>query len=269
MSLMPELPEVQTVVNHLSEHLPGRRVTAVNVSWHRSVAVPSHRLFVQQISGCRFDSVARRGKYIVVSLTSGLHLLAHLRMSGDLIVRDAAEPHSKHERVCIDLDNGQQLRFVDTRKFGRLYLVKHREDVLKDLGPEPLAEEFCAQLLLDRVKERRSPIKVLLLDQTVVAGLGNIYVAESLWRAGIHPLARVQRLSTERVRKLCESIREVISEALKASGTDLGDGVWKKGAYVPKAYGQAGTPCVRCGRTMRHMVVAQRSTDYCPQCQRR
>ncbi len=266
---MPELPEVQTVVNHLAECITGRSITGTEISWARSIAVPGVTLFSQQLVGKVCRAVSRRGKYIVIALAPHGYLLCHLRMSGDLKVADAAAPRSKHERVRILFEGECELRFDDPRKFGKMYLVADPEEIVGTLGIEPFSRNFTSEALYERLHQRALRVKTLLLDQRCVAGLGNIYAVESLWHAGINPLVRSNKLSKERVVKLRNAIYEVLRKAVDARGTDLGDGVWKSGGYSPKTYGREGQPCRRCKTVIRRVIVNQRSTDFCPKCQSR
>ncbi len=178
---MPELPEVQTVVDDLLRAgLTGSRIVACKVTWPRSLADHSVRGFTDAVCGRRVTDLSRRGKFIVIRLSGGLWLLVHLRMTGRLVVADPSGPPGKHEHVIFELDDGRDLRFYDPRKFGRLRLVEDPAPVLGPLGPEPLGQDFTARLLAERLAGRRRAIKPLLLDQTFLAGLGNIYTDEAL-----------------------------------------------------------------------------------------
>ena len=185
---MPELPEVQTVVNDLNAAgLIGIPIIAARVFWPRTIAEPSSRLFCRRIKGQKFTGLRRRGKYLVFEVADGHTMLLHLRMSGRLHLVSASVPRNKHEHVILSFDDGRQLRFHDTRKFGRLHLLKDPKKILGRLGPEPLAAGFTANTLIKRLKHRKRLLKPLLLDQTFVAGLGNIYADEALWEAKLHP----------------------------------------------------------------------------------
>jgi len=266
---VPELPEVQTVVDVLAGTLPGHKIRSVHVSWNRTVAAPAMDIFIKRLTGATVESVARRGKYIVIGLRDRGCLLAHLRMSGNMVVVPESAARSKHERTRFVLSGRLELRFEDPRKFGRLYLVDNAALILGALGVEPLEREFTAELLYSILKTHMRRIKPLLLDQRLIAGLGNIYVTEALWHSGIHPLTHCNRISMARAVKLHGAIREVLAVAIQNRGTDIGDGVWKPGGYTPQAYGSAGKPCSRCGVNLKHLVIAQRSSVYCPTCQRR
>lgn len=266
---MPELPEVETVARRLKPLLVGRTVTEVEVTWPRIVDRPGVRRFRDALRDKTFRGVGRRGKYLIFELAPHGYLLGHLRMSGDLVVVTQKEPMHRHIHARILLDNDTELRFDDTRKFGRLYFVDDPIEVVYKLGPEPLAMNFGRDDFVAAAKKRSGVIKSLLLNQSFVAGVGNIYAVESLWRAGIHPLAQAKKLRREKLEALYEAVREILAEAIENQGTDIGDGVWKAGDYTTKVYGREGEPCLRCKNTIKRIVVAQRGTEFCPKCQRR
>lgn len=264
---MPELPEVEALARRLHKVAAGRRVTGCMVLWNRTVDRPSAARFRRDLLGATIVAVGRRAKYLVCSLDSGSRLLIHLRMSGDIFVSRDDQPIDPHVRVALKLSGGKRLDFHDPRKFGRMYLVSADHEVLGGLGVEPLSSAFTPALLGDLLRGSKRRIKALLLDQSVVAGLGNIYVIESLWRAGIHPCRAAGSLGEGELRDLCRAIRAVLGAAVKAGGTDLGDGVWKSGRFTPRIYGREEHPCPRCRTELRRIVVAQRGTVYCVQCQ--
>jgi formamidopyrimidine-DNA glycosylase len=266
---MPELPEVETVVRRLDSALRGRTIVGAEALWERSISRPAPGIFAAELNGRTFERVGRRGKFIVASLSGKRSLLAHLRMSGDLLVVPSSAPLTPYVRVRIALDGGLDLRFDDTRKFGRLYLVEDPATVTGTLGVEPLADEFTAARLEELLDGRKGAIKPLLLNQQLIAGIGNIYAVETLWRARIHPLRKAHRLKFAEIEALHRSIRSVLSEAVARMGTDIGDGVWKAGDYSPRVYGRAGKRCFRCRKEITRIVVGQRGTEFCPQCQRR
>jgi formamidopyrimidine-DNA glycosylase len=189
-------------------------------------------------------------------------------MSGSLDVLGAHLPRAVHDRLIVNLDNGKELRFLDPRKFGRAYLVTDYKEVTGDLGPEPLSPELSSDEFSKRISAHRGALKPLLLNQRVIAGLGNIYVDEALWRARIHPTVPAARVPVKRMEELFRSIQEVLTEAIKHQGTDFGDGVVVYGGYRPQVYGRAGEPCARCGALIKRIVVSQRGTHFCPRCQR-
>ena len=236
---MPELPEVETVASDLREHLPGLAIMGVTVNWHRTIARPSVTEFEERLAGRRVRSVGRRGKYVVIELDRG-YLLVHLMMSGRLFIVPAEEPPQTHLRVVLDLENGQEMRFQDTRKFGRIYLVDDLLEVTAGLGPEPLDKGFALHDFCRRLARRRGRLKSLLLNQRFLAGLGNIYADEALFAAQLHPLRRADSLESGEQARLYEAIRAVLRSAVRGRGTTLSDG-----GYTD-TFGQAGAQ--RCSR---------------------
>lgn len=267
---MPELPEVETTARYLNERLSGCVVEAVHVAWSRTIASPTVEEFKRQLAGARIENVSRRGKFVVVRFSAPRNgfLLCHLRMSGSLDVVSHKIPNAPHDRVRISLKNGKELRFNDTRKFGKMYLVPTIESVTHRLGVEPLGEEFLPELLWDMFQTRARAVKPFLLDQTYIAGIGNIYADEALWRARIHPRTVTNTISRRKVVALHESIRAILREAIEFQGTDFGDGVIKSGNYSPMVYGRSGEPCHRCRAKICRSVVGQRGTHHCPRCQK-
>jgi formamidopyrimidine-DNA glycosylase len=268
---VPELPEVETIVRQLRPQLVGRRIVSASVSWPRSIASPSARAFCTRIAGDRIESVWRRAKYFVFSLESGRHVVGHLRMSGRLYVGDLQAPD--YLRVSFALDDGNHLAFVDVRKFGRLALVDDVEAFLPDIGPEPLGPELTPAWMRRELRTRRRQLKPLLLDQSFLAGLGNIYVDESLHRAGLHPLRRSDRVPGAQAEVLATCIREVLGGAVNAEGSSF-DTFYRTpegqpGAYQDEflVYGRDGKPCRSCGTIITKLFVAQRGTHVCRRCQ--
>lgn len=271
---MPELPEVETVVRGLRVTLVGRTITGAQVLWARSVVPPDPGTFTHRLTGQTVTGVERRGKWLMISLDSGSTLLIHLRMSGRLLIESEACLDSNHLRVAILLDDGRRLSFVDQRKFGRLHLTDDPSEVLGELGPEPLSDEFTTERFERMLEGRRGRIKPLLLNQRFLAGLGNIYTDEALWRARIHPLRQAGTLSSAEVQVLHASIQAVLQAAIASGGTTLQDAAYQQldgqsGEFAPRlaAYGRSGQPCLRCGRTIERISVAQRGTHFCPRCQ--
>ncbi|MFO7687169.1 MAG: bifunctional DNA-formamidopyrimidine glycosylase/DNA-(apurinic or apyrimidinic site) lyase, partial [Desulfobacterales bacterium] len=218
----------------------------------------------------------RRGKFLVFGLAGGRSMLLHLRMSGRLHHVPAAAPRSAHEHVVIGFEDGSELRFHDTRKFGRIYLLDQTEKILGRLGPEPLEPAFTAKRLAGLLASRRRLLKPLLLDQRFLAGLGNIYVDEALWEARIHPQRRSDTLSAAEAKKLHAAIRLVLRRGIRNLGTSLGTGKAnfysvsrRRGRNVDelKVFRRTGEPCPRCGSEIRRIVVGQRSTHLCLYCQ--
>ncbi|NLE44992.1 MAG: bifunctional DNA-formamidopyrimidine glycosylase/DNA-(apurinic or apyrimidinic site) lyase [Chloroflexi bacterium] len=271
---MPELPEVETVARSLRPFLVGRVIAEVDVLWPRSLVDLDPETFASQVTGQTVVGVERRGKWIVLRFGGGGALLIHLRMSGQLILDSYVCPDDPHTRVRLLLDDGRRLYFSDTRKFGRLWLVNDPERVLADLGPEPLAAEFTVGRFAAMLATRRRRLKPLLLDQRFVAGLGNIYVDEALWRARIHPVRRADSLSEAEIERLYRSIRELLDAAVRRGGTTLRDARYRSSdgragefAVELAVYGRDGEGCPRCGHPISRIVVGQRGTHLCPVCQ--
>jgi formamidopyrimidine-DNA glycosylase len=269
---LPELPEVESLVRRLRQPLIGRTITKVTYDWPRTIGRPAPKEFRRRIKGLTFHSIDRRAKYLVFTVgqdgtQSVYYLLIHLKMSGRLNVLSQAEPISKHDRVTFDLDNGQQLRFNDVRKFGRVYLVNDPEEITGKHGPEPLDSTFTLNKFREMIQSRSGTIKPLLLNQNFLAGVGNIYADEALWSAHIHPLRKVDSLKDADVTALYRSIRKILNRAIDDQGTDAGDGVIEAGDYAPRVYGREGQPCKRCGHIIHKMWIGQRGTHYCPHCQ--
>lgn len=274
---MPELPEVETVVRDLNKSgLDQRTIKGVRVSWERTLENVTPRKFASAVVGCRIVGIFRRAKYIVVELSSGQWLLIHLRMTGRLHITPEDAPREVHERVALLLDDGTELRYIDTRKFGRWTLLDDAQERLGSLGPEPLSRGFTARVLYEILQKSRRQLKPLLLDQHVLAGLGNIYVDEALWVARLHPCTPAERVTAEQAKVLRDAIRKVLKKGIRAMGTSLGTG---KGNFYSVAgrrgrnqdglqvFRRDGEECYRCGTTIQRIVVGQRSTHFCPGCQ--
>lgn len=271
---MPELPEVETVTSELRTEIVGQRLMAVHVRWPGTIAEPDPKLLGAMIHGQQVVDIGRRGKYILMPLDSGETLIVHLRMTGRLRVEpaDSSAVEHPHVRAWFDLEGGKQLVFTDMRKFGRIWLVERSEQVTGKLGPEPLTWDFTPEILTERVRKRRIAVKALLLDQTAIAGLGNIYADEALFVARIHPLRRAASLTDDEIERLYAAIREVLQQAVGKRGTTLRDyqaPYSGKGAYQEelRVYQQTNRPCPRCGTAIQRIRVTQRSTHFCPSCQ--
>lgn len=272
---MPELPEVESLAAGLRRCLVGRRVVEVEVRWPGAIATPAPEAFAQGLRGRAIGAVERRGKFLSIAVPPDT-LLVHLRMTGRLQARDLPDPlleGDRHTHARFILDDGLLLYYSDVRKFGRLYLVADAALVTGDLGPEPLAEELTPQAWAERLRAHRRQLKPLLLEQRFIAGLGNIYVDESLWRAGLHPARRSHTLTDDEARRLYEAMRCVLAEAVQHRGTTLRDyrgarnepGEFRQRLAV---YGRAGEPCRRCGQPIARVVLGGRGTHLCPHCQR-
>ena len=275
---MPELPEVETVARALREGAPalvGRTIQAVDVFWPRQVAHPSVAAFAQGLIGVQVRDVSRYGKYLIIHLcappdstsqAASSVLIIHLRMSGRLEVVPSAQGATRHARLVWLLDQGLALRFEDARKFGRAWWVADPATVLGKLGPDALA--VSAEAFVARAGGRRSALKPLLLDQTFIAGVGNIYADESLYLAGLHPKRSVVTLSESELAHWHRAIQQVLRAGIAANGASF-DWVYPGGHFQEHfaVYGRAGQPCRRCGQPIQRILVAQRSTFFCPNCQ--
>jgi len=271
---MPELPEVETVARGLRTSLVGRTIVGVEVRWPRSVVPPDPAAFARRLTDQTVTGVGRRGKWVVIALGGGDTLLVHLRMSGRLVLESEACLDDRHLRVLLFLDGGQRLRFSDQRKFGRLVLTADPQEVLGELGPEPLGDDLTPERLGEMLARRRGRIKPLLLNQRFLAGLGNIYADEALWRARVHPLRQADTLNAAEVRRLHRAIRSVLQAAIASGGTTLQDEAYQQangqaGKFASRlaVYGRDGQMCPRCGRAIERITVGQRGTHFCPQCQ--
>lgn len=267
---MPELPEVETIVRSLkaADNIIGKTILNSQVLWQRSLAVPLPVEFHQQIRGQQILSVDRRGKFIVVKLTDQF-LLIHLRMSGDIFVETTANTrNNKHDRVILEFTDASRLAFNDTRKFGRVWLVDDPESVVGKLGLEPLDDALTFELFYEMLGRSKRMIKPLLLDQTFLAGLGNIYTDESLFGAGIHPSTLAHLIPFEKSAILLKAIREVLLEGIKRNGASI-DWVYRGGDFQNhfKVYQRGGEPCYTCGITIERTTLGQRGTHFCPRCQ--
>ncbi|NJC97509.1 MAG: DNA-formamidopyrimidine glycosylase [Anaerolineales bacterium] len=264
---MPELPEVETFARQLKPVLVGRTILSADLRWNRTLAMPTPRRFKEQIQGQKILDVGRRAKYLNIQL-SDYHLLIHLRMSGDLILRDSSSKPEKHDRLVIHLSGDQSLAFNDTRKFGRVWLTANPEEVLGKLGPEPLGREFTPQWLYNSLTGKKRQLKPLLLDQTFIAGLGNIYTDEALHIAKLHPLRASDSITAKQAEALHEAIRKVLKTGIRRNGASI-DWVYRGGEFQNyfRVYDQEGKPCPVCGTPIQRIIVGQRSTHFCPYCQ--
>jgi formamidopyrimidine-DNA glycosylase len=244
--------------------------------WARTIDRPQVTTFCEKLTGAKTLEVGRRGKYIVITLDSAKTLLVHLRMSGKFTLRTSGEgpDNDKHTRVRIQLDDGTWVTYIDPRKFGRFYLVDEPEDVLGNLGPEPLSEGFTVDWLTTHLAGRRGEIKRLLLDQHFLVGLGNIYVSEALWQAQIHPQRIAGSLTEDETQRLHTAIVNVLSQGVQNRGTSLGDqqyvypdGNLGRHQHYLQVYDRAADQCPRCGYAIKRIVQGQRSSYFCPVCQ--
>ena len=276
---MPELPEVETIARKLRPHLLGKIIKDAELRWARTLALPSPRKFKEQIRGQEIKEVTRRAKYFILRL-SDYSLLIHLRMSGDLLIKENKIKPEKHDRLILRLaaqdasaalstgSGLSNLIFNDTRKFGRVWFTKTPEEVLGNLGPEPFSRQFTPQWLHVALHNKHRQLKPLLLDQTFLAGLGNIYTDEALNLAKLNPLAVSDSVTAPQAEALHGAIRKVLKEGIRRNGASI-DWVYRGGEFQNffRVYDRAGKPCPVCGTKIERIVVGQRSTHFCPKCQ--
>ena len=275
---MPELPEVETVKRGLARSVKGKRIEEVNIFDPSLVKGLSAGGFVKGLGGWSITEVSRRGKYLLFKLDNGKTWVVHLRMTGRMLFNDDGRPKAdKSTRAILTLSGGKQgrsyLSFSDTRRFGEWYLVRRPDEVplISKMGPEPLGigrDEFAI-----KVKEKNRQIKALLLDQEFLGGIGNIYACEVLYRTGLHPKRRTSRISTSNIKRLHDNIQAILKEAIRAGGSSVrnyrrSDGSEGWFALKLAVYGRAGSPCPRCGATIKRTEISGRGTFYCPGCQR-
>jgi formamidopyrimidine-DNA glycosylase len=264
---MPELPEVETVVRSLAPHVTGRRILNAEFNQPRVLRGDAEAT-TRMLVGKKIESVGRYGKFIVFTLRPAGFLIVHLGMTGKLLWNGAPE---KHTHAIFTLDRGTLL-YNDSRQFGRIEAARELPEGVQKLGPDALAvslDDFT-----DFLRKRKSRLKAVLLDQTFVRGLGNIYVDEALFRAGVHPMTIGATLRKDRVKKLYDAMREVLNEAIERRGSSISDYVDSDGTRgsfqaLHRVYRRTGEPCLTCGRAIERTLVAQRGTHYCPKCQKR
>jgi formamidopyrimidine-DNA glycosylase len=272
---MPELPEVESVLRSLRDELPfvkGRVILTAAVLSDNILSGISGAEFKKDVEGFRFSEISRHGKYLIFSLVSGIdsrntrYLIVHLRMTGRLYLVEQDLALLRHTRLLLMLDEGLVLRFDDPRKFGRVWLVNSPDQITGSLGPDALL--LSEREFSDRFARYRRQLKPLLLDQSFVAGIGNIYADEILFRAGIHPLTLSHLIREQDVSRLHRAVSEVLAEAVAVGGANI-DGVFKEGGFVVCVYGRTALPCSHCGTAIEKIRVGQRGTHFCPTCQPR
>ncbi len=274
---MPELPEVETIRAELEPKLLNRRITGCTIQRPDIIGYPSPASFCRGIIGRRITSVGRRAKYLIIGIDSGKTLIFHLRLSGALLFKKAGAPESKHARLNISM-GGHELVFDEPRVLGRAYLLRpdERPAVLKgffNLSHEPIGKEFDAMYFKNRVKHRRAPIKNLLLDQAICAGIGNIYADEALFRSGVRPSRRANTLSSQEIARLAKDLKQVLLDGIRHCGTTVSDykrsdgrsGNFQKFLNV---YGREGLLCRVCGTVIKYIRIGNRGTRYCRKCQK-
>ena len=284
---MPELPEVETITRKLRPHLLGKIIQAADLRCPRKLALPSPRKFKELVKGQEIKEVTRRAKFFILHL-SDYSLLIHLRMSGDLAIKGGKILPENHDRLILTLISSPDLAlsgapaktkrgeladmsalvFNDTRKFGRVWLTADPEEVLGKLGPEPLSRSFTPEWLYTALHNKHRQLKPLLLDQTFLAGLGNIYTDEALNLAKLNPLSVSDSITVTQAKALHEAIRTVLKEGIRRNGASI-DWAYRGGEFQNyfRAYDREGKACFACGTTIQRMIVGQRSTYYCPNCQ--
>lgn len=270
---MPELPEVETIRRRLRDGGPsnpsllGQTIDGVELLWPRTLAAPGAAEFGARLPGQAVTDVGRRGKFLIFELTSD-SLLVHLRMSGDLLVEERTALPAPHHRLLVNFSSGLRLAFNDPRKFGRVWLTADPQTVLSGLGPEPLDPGFGPQDLYRRLQKTRRALKALLMDQSTLAGLGNIYTDEALHLARLHPLTPASQVTLEAAGRLWDAIRGVLQEGIRRNGASI-DWVYRGGDFQNyfRVYRRTGQPCPQCGASIQRMVVGQRGTHFCPRCQ--
>ncbi len=270
---MPELPEVETFVRALRAPLVGRTITTVRITWPRHIVVPPPDELRRRITNRRIEAIDRRGKYLVFTLSDDETLIIHLKMTGHLSVVEARTPTDPYAHTVFELDDGRELRFRDPRKFGRVYLVHDPADVVGPLGPEPLTDDFSVDELTARLAGRKRVLKPLLLDQTFIAGIGNIYADEALFHAGIRPTRRSDTLTTGEIAALHAAIRQVLTMGIEREGASIStyvkaDGEMGDMQNAVAVFRRTGRACYTCGRPIERIVLGGRSTHYCPHCQK-
>jgi len=269
---MPELPEVETVKNELAPYVLGHKFTGFTLLWDGIVKAPSIEEFRSRLMGQTIVGLSRRGKYLVLSLDTDDLLVIHMKMSGSLLLsRDSKEP-PQYTRAVFHLSDGTRIFFRDPRKFGRLWLVKDVTTVTRELGPEPLEPEFTPQVLAQRLKNRKAPIKALLCDQSVVAGIGNMYADEALFAAGIHPLRTGASLTPEEVERLYQAIQQTLHTAIDNKGASIVN-YYRPGGETGTAHFEFKVAhgrdknCPNCGSPIQRITVRNRGTYFCSRCQ--
>lgn len=271
---MPELPEVQTVVDGLRKTIIGKEIIQCEVI-RSSIIQGNDEQFVKEVQNTVFQSIDRRGKYILLTLSSGKSIVTHLRMTGKFIYVKSANEKSKYERVIFRLKNSFNLVFHDVRCFGTIELVDNlqKSEKLKKIGWEPWDKRLTAETLQRELKKRSIPIKSALLDQSIIAGIGNIYASEILFDCQINPKRRCKSLNKKHLKKILESTRKILSLAMEHNGTSISDYRRvddKTGEFQNflKVYGKKDKPCVRCRNPIKKEIISQRSTFLCSKCQK-
>jgi formamidopyrimidine-DNA glycosylase len=264
---MPELPEVETIIRSLRPALLGKNILSSDLLWNRTLVSPSPAMFQRRIRGQQIQDIFRRAKFIHVKLSIA-NLIIHLRMSGDLLVILGGYQPARHDRLILKMTDDTTLVFSDPRKFGRVWLVDDPSEIFRNLGPEPLSDEFTPAWLHGALHAQHRQLKPLLLDQSFLAGLGNIYTDEALHMARLHPITPSDSVTMEEAEILWMAIRAVLEEGIRRNGASI-DWVYRGGDFQNhfRVYGRQGEPCPVCGTKIERIVVGQRGTHFCPACQ--
>ena len=272
---MPELPEVENTRRYLEEQgLVGSRFESANIGWARTIKTPSLEDFVLGIPGRKVTDIGRRGKYLIITLSVNTYnpisfFIIHLGMTGGLRLHPKSKPRPELVRHTFSLQDGRELRFIDPRKFGHMWLVNDWENALPKFGPEPLESEFTIEYLVETCKERKIPIKALLLEQSVIAGLGNLYVDESLYISGVYPNRLASQLEADELSRLHHAIIMTLNSALRqydehredsSKEPEFGLSTWT----IPRKIGEL---CLSCGTSINRLIIRGRSSFFCPSCQ--
>ena len=274
---MPELPEVETIVRSMRPQILNHKIVDIDINFPKVLENTSPSDLKLALIDLHFTDISRRGKWILFHLSDNKYLILHLRMTGKVLVKDKNAKPTKHDHVVFHLDNGKQIFYNDTRKFGRFYLTANPEEKLGKLGPEPLGDDFIFEEFSAQLAKSQRNIKALLLSQTVVAGLGNIYTDEALWEARIHPAFPSNKISLRKQKALYQAIKNVITKGIENRGTSLGDGKTNyvssdnnsgKNQHALNVFARTGLPCPHCQSLIKKTVVAQRGTHFCPKCQK-
>lgn len=269
---MPELPEVQTVLDTLESRIKDRQITDIKILY-KPIVECSPRTFRNRLIGQHFRSFRRRGKYLLFEMDD-LTLVSHLRMEGKYFILDESYPISKHDHVIFYLDDGKQLRYNDVRKFGRMELIEKKEDYeqFKDLGPEPFSKRFSADYCKEYLSKKKLPIKQVLLEQSFVAGIGNIYADEILFAIQVHPETRADRLDEQDIRALIKETRKILKKAIKAGGTTIRSytsSLGVTGRFQLSLKVHTMEKCPICKEDIKKITVGGRGTYYCEKCQKK
>ena len=270
---MPELPEVETIKRDLETTIVGLCFTGVTLHWPRMLQNLTPEAFNRRLISQCIDGITRRGKYLIFQLSNGETLILHLRMSGSLRL-DTACSYDPYIRAIFGFDNGANLYFRDPRKFGMIWLVEDAKQVVGKLGPEPLDQDFTSDTLKSILKNHTAPIKAVLCDQTVIAGIGNMYADEALFAASIYPARKADSLSNDEIKRLHCTLDTVLKKAINSGGASISDyrrpdGKSGEAQFVFKVAHQLGKKCDKCGTPIERIPIRKRGSYFCPKCQRK